>query len=396
MNKNLSLRANTIWNGAGSLVYLGCTWLITVLVAVLSPNYEAAGSLAVGMAVGNIFASVVLFRVRTVQVSDVEEKFNTADYIILRFITLFCGCIFCAIYSLATVDAINYGAVAGYCAFSATANFVDVLHGVDQKHNRMDFVGISQILRGITTVSLFSIGMVVFKNLEVALFLIALGALLVVIFYDVPRALKLENIKLHFNAQHLWQLAKLCFPGFLATLISTAIVSIPRQMFGLQFGAEALGIYATMATPCVVVQACISYLYMPIIGPLANAWHDCSKQNLIKLLRNFFGLFALILVVITFILLFFADALIGFVFGDTLLPYTYLLMPMIVCTSAVGLFAFCIDLLIIISCYKESAIITLVSLIVCLLLQNSLFSAYCWHIANTYNIYKKVQIAFRE
>ena len=57
-DKSLSIRANMIWNAAGSLVYMAAQWLITVLVVRLSTGYDAAGLLALGMAVSNIFSPI--------------------------------------------------------------------------------------------------------------------------------------------------------------------------------------------------------------------------------------------------------------------------------------------------------------------------------------------------
>lgn len=53
--KQLSVKQNMLWNTAGSMVYLVCQWLITVFVVRLSDGYDAAGVLALGMAVSNIF-----------------------------------------------------------------------------------------------------------------------------------------------------------------------------------------------------------------------------------------------------------------------------------------------------------------------------------------------------
>lgn len=47
--KQLSLKANMLWNSFGSLFYSGCQWLVTVMVVRLSTSYEAAGILAVAM-----------------------------------------------------------------------------------------------------------------------------------------------------------------------------------------------------------------------------------------------------------------------------------------------------------------------------------------------------------
>ena len=78
-NDGLSIGKNMAWNSFGSLVYLGCNWLTTVLVVIIYPTYEASGCLASAMAVGNVVATIVLFKVRAFQVSDIEKQFRTSD-----------------------------------------------------------------------------------------------------------------------------------------------------------------------------------------------------------------------------------------------------------------------------------------------------------------------------
>ena len=60
--KELSLKLNMLWNSFGSLFYLGCQWLMTVMVVRLSNGFDAAGTLTLAMSVYNIFSSLALYR----------------------------------------------------------------------------------------------------------------------------------------------------------------------------------------------------------------------------------------------------------------------------------------------------------------------------------------------
>ena len=56
----LPYRKNMLWNSAGSIVYLGCQWLITVLVVRLTVGYDAAGllSLLAAWFIDSVFAFI--------------------------------------------------------------------------------------------------------------------------------------------------------------------------------------------------------------------------------------------------------------------------------------------------------------------------------------------------
>lgn len=100
--KQLSLKANMLWNSFGSLFYSGCQWLVTVMVVRLSTSYEAAGILAVAMAVSNVFAQIALYRMRSFQVSDIHEEISSGEYVAARFVTIGIGFIITCIYMVLT------------------------------------------------------------------------------------------------------------------------------------------------------------------------------------------------------------------------------------------------------------------------------------------------------
>ena len=49
------------WNSIGSLFYSGCQWLTTVLIVRLTTGYDAAGVLALAMAVVTAAFAVIMF-----------------------------------------------------------------------------------------------------------------------------------------------------------------------------------------------------------------------------------------------------------------------------------------------------------------------------------------------
>ena len=152
----LSLRKNTIWNAFGCFFYLGCQWLTTVLVVVLSDGYANSGALAFGMSTGIIFASIALYKIRTFQVSDLDNEYSGQNYIAFRIITIVSAAVFCLMYlTLATNDSTYLSASLLYLLFKADECFSDVLYGIEQRNERMDYIGKSQIIRGIVSLGGF-------------------------------------------------------------------------------------------------------------------------------------------------------------------------------------------------------------------------------------------------
>ena len=115
--KELSIGKNMAWNSFGSITYLACQWLITILVVRLSNGYEAAGALSLAMSVYNIFAPLALYRMYTYQVSDIKRENTAGEYFSLRIITSLIALACCMAYAVATCNPQSLAAIFLYAVF---------------------------------------------------------------------------------------------------------------------------------------------------------------------------------------------------------------------------------------------------------------------------------------
>lgn len=342
----LSMGKNMLWNSIGSLVYLGCNWLTTVLVVVLYPTYEASGCLASAMAVGNVVATIVLFKVRPFQVSDIKKDFSSSDYIALRIACSVAGIAFGFLYSLATVSHGAFEAAICYSLFKVVDSFVDVFYGIDQCHDRLDLAGISQMIRGVLALASFAGVSIYCNDLVMAIIAMALTTLLVVIFFDIPASHRLEAFHLKIDVHAVFRLIISCFPGFISSIIATLVVSLSRQLFGVEYGNEQLGIYAAIATPAVIVQAMAGYLYAPILGPISISYLNHKYGAVRRTIVGFFAALSIATALISVAFILVAAPLFNLVFGPTIAGYSYLTGPILLSTGLTAAELFLIDLLI--------------------------------------------------
>ena len=94
------LTNNIIWNTTGNIFYLGCQWLLSVIVLRISGSYADAGVLSLAMSVTGIFVILSGFNVRNYQVSDLENRYTQADYLAHRCITCIVGFVLCMVFAL--------------------------------------------------------------------------------------------------------------------------------------------------------------------------------------------------------------------------------------------------------------------------------------------------------
>lgn len=365
----VSIQKNILYNTIGSLTYQGCLWLVTVLVVVLSRGYGSSGMLSYAMSVGNMFVPIATFSLRSYQVSDVQGRFSQSNYVGFRLVTI---CLSFAIIipysSLVTNDASTLAAVVLFLLFKTDESFCDVLYGVDQRAERMDYVGISQFLRGLLLVAGFSTCLVVFDSLYAALLGMTLPCLCITLFYDLPHAARYDCLKPHLTKAVAISLLHDSLPIVLSTLFLGMVVSVARQYYGNTFGMESLGRYAAVATPAVLIQAGARYLYGPTLVPLAKHWHEDPAGTFLDYLRKTVALILLGCAAFVVTLSLLGEPLLTFVYGAGIAPYVSLFPWVLVSTAITALMWFLNDMLTICRDMRDLLVANTTSLLVSLVL----------------------------
>lgn len=343
--KQLSIKSNMLWNSFGSLTNLFCQWLLTVLVVRLSSGFDAAGILAIAMSVANIFAPIAQYRMRSYQVSDTNKETSAGEYIAFRIITILIAFIVSLIYMLIVSEPVSYLATLVYLLYKSVESFIDVLHGVDQQHLRMDYCGKSMALRGALSLVAFSLVLAITNNLELAIFAMFLSVL-PVIALDWISAKQFDSLTPYITVKKTIYLLRSCFPGAAGTSICSAVTSIARQTLSNISGASMLGIYASVCTPVVIVQAGSSYIYSPLLGVFAEHLNQGNKSRFNNLLAKV--TLAMIGLLIAGLIAFriFGRWFLLAVFGEQIASYEYLMYPAIVSVVSCAYCTFLCDLLI--------------------------------------------------
>lgn len=267
----LSIRVNALWNSFGCFTYLGCQWLTTVLAATLAPGYKDSGILSLAMNVGLMLTVLGTFNMRTFQVSDIDHRFNNAEYIGFRITSVLVACIVCSGYSLALYhDPSTLAVILLYLVFKADESFVDVLYGIYQINGRMDYIGKSQLIRGVVSLSTFVLGLKFFSSLTYAIAFMAMSCIAITLLFDIPHERLFGSNRPIINLSIARAFITNGTPIMIASFFNTSIASAVRQLYGLMNDAQSLGIYAAIATPSVIIQVAMQYLYAPWLTTMSS------------------------------------------------------------------------------------------------------------------------------
>lgn len=364
----LSIKANMLWNSVGSVTVLACQWLLTIVVVRISSNYEAAGVLSLGLAVYNIFAPISVYRMYVYQVSDVKRENTTGEYLSFRLITTTIALTALIGYAAITCSPNSLPAVILFALYRFSARIIEVLHGADQVSGRMDYVGKSMIAQGVLCFGAFCVAFASSQNLELAIASMAIVTCLIGIFYDVPRTRQFGPIKLGISKGKVKFLLISCLPIVAAAVACNAAPSVPRQILTFLASDAALGIYTSVAAPVTIVQMGASYLYNPLLSIISADFVEGRRKKLVTTLAKIAGGIALIGVVCALGFQLCGDAVLSFLFGSSIGPYTYLLMPAVASTIVCAYFWFLDNVLVALRSFRGSFISNIVALVASLAL----------------------------
>lgn len=342
MQERLSLKTNTILNSIGSLFYLVCQWLVSVL-AVRLGSYDAGGMYSLALSISNAFLGVCTFSIRYFQVSDTDNQYSPTRYITTRALTCCVGFVSCVVFTLLNVQysAVQSWSIILYMLFRLTECFVDTLAAEEQKAWRMDHICVSFLLRGVLTLGSFTFVMATTHSLPLAFVAMAALSTLVVIFHDGRIVRRMTGFTFSMDRRETAALLKEALPLMLSSVTMTLLTTIPRYMLERYAGSEVLGIYGAIATPAVIVQAGCSFIYSPLVAPLSEAWHAEKR----KAFRSIIFKAVAVVLALTVVMLIGASLLgrwgLNLLFGESILAYEWLLIPVLLtslCSAMVYFF----------------------------------------------------------
>jgi len=312
MNKN-SFFKNFSWTFIGSLVYAFSQWLLIITLAKLSsPDIVGQYSLALA-----ITAPVVLFsnmQLSNILATDSRDEYSFSEYISTRIILLSISLIVIVCIVIFGTYNPSLSIVIVLVGLSKVVESLSELtHGYFQKVERMDYAGKSQIIKGITSVSIFILTFY-FTNSLILSVVGMIGAwFLRLIYYDLRKVKLFTDVKVTIN--NSFKLITLfALPLGLVSILNSLNTNIPRYFLEYHFDLNELGYFSAIAYILVAGNLLIRPLSLVAAPKLAQNYQKNKKREF----------------VILNIKLFLAAAILGFVaitivyyFGEFILTFIY-------------------------------------------------------------------------
>jgi len=324
------------------------------------------GNLALAMNITNFLVIVATYNIRNFQVSDIKDEYNDSEYLITRIITCAGAIMLCAVFVF-IIDFSNTqrAIILCYMFFRIGEAFVDVLHGIDQKSWRMDYIGISTVIRGVLMLAAFALLLWKFDLVTAVIGMVAV-TFLVIIMFDLQKTKKLTRFTA-FAGKKIFSLLKRCFPLMLVLLVVTLIVSYARYSIERMYGDDALGIYAAATNPTLVIQVSASLLFAPLINLFAESIKESNKKKFLKIFMVMLGVVSAITLTFTAASYFFGEWILNILFfREVVTAHAYLMIGASVAAGLTALIWFMNIVFTAVRDIKGVFVCNMIGMIICL------------------------------
>ncbi|MGO9315518.1 MAG: lipopolysaccharide biosynthesis protein [Syntrophobacteraceae bacterium] len=312
LNTPLSLTRNFSWTLAGNVAYTGCQWaMLAVLAKLGTPGM--VGQFVLSLAVT---APVIMFsnlNLRAVQATDARHEYQFADYLGLRLV--------CTLLAVAAIIAVTF--LSGYRGQTATVilavgvakafeSISDIYYGLLQRHERMDYIARSMMIKGPLSLIALAMGSYMTGRIFWGACAMALVWGLVLVLYDIPVAgivLSGKNartgkrggdcsilaaMKPRWNRFELGSLMWCSLPLGLVMMLISLNANIPRYFIVHYLGTEQLGIFAAMAYLMLAGNTIVGALGQSASPVLARHYAEGQIKAFYGLLIKLVGIGALL------------------------------------------------------------------------------------------------------
>ena len=184
----LSLRCNFSWMFVANVVYAGCQWGMLSLLTKLG-TLAMVGQFVLALAITTPVISLLMLQLRMVQATDAKGEYRFGDYLALRLTTIPLALAVITGISLAFGYRRETALLIIAVAVSAAVHSIsDVIYGLLQRHQRMDRVAQSMMVKGALSLIALAVTMAVTGQVFYGVLAMAASRIVILVGWDFPNA----------------------------------------------------------------------------------------------------------------------------------------------------------------------------------------------------------------
>jgi O-antigen/teichoic acid export membrane protein len=313
----ISISQNVAWTASSSVMYALCQWGTLVSFARLGTP-EGLGQFAFALALSAPVMMFLQLQLRTVQVTDAQDRFALADYLALRVVSSTVGTGVVLALAAATGGSPATIAVAALVAgVKALDGVADVLHGAWQKLERLDVPAKLLTLNGVASLAALALALVRGASVPVAVAgsLAGSAVALAAAAWVTHASLRESLWPAPGVLRRMHALCGTALPLGLVMALISLTANIPRYFIQHSLGERELGVFAALTYVIAAGTTLVSAVGYALTPGMARAFDAGDSQAFIGRAWKLVSIAAAIGVASTLLAALFARPLLQFAYG---------------------------------------------------------------------------------
>lgn len=318
-------RSSYIWNMVSALVYAGQS-AIVLMVITRTNGLDSAGIFSIAYAVASLLYFIGEYGARKYQVSDVNEELPFVAYHTHRTIMCVIMMIASIIYSVYGWLVLDYSFDKLYiimmiCILKAIEAYQEVYSARFQQMGRLDIGSKTNLFRTVVSMVASMIALVITNNLELAVTVWTVVALISFIGSSVLCAPDYCKIELGWDKEQFKKITIDCFPLFLGCFFLLYVGNAPKYAIDACMSDTDQACYNFIFMPVFAVGLFANFIFNPILVKLAKKWDEGELSVFNKMVIRQICVIIAITILAVLVALTIGCPILGFLYNTDLSMY---------------------------------------------------------------------------
>lgn len=314
LSRPVNLKRASLWYSIGTMMFaVSSVFLLLVVTRLEGAN--SAGIFSIGWAVCQLMYTIGLFGTRSIQVSDLENRYPDKSYFqskVLTIIVMLSGSIIYAwVLKLSWEKALISFLLT---LLMSTETMGDVFSGFLQKRERLDLSGKSYFFRILSYDILFLVVLILTRSMVLAVLSACILSYAWLLLIDFQWVRMIGYDKGKTDLKLIYSLLLDCLPIFISAFLTNYIVNIPKNSIELFLSNDLQATYNVLFMPSAIITLFLSFVLVPMYARISTYWLN-------KDLEKFKLVVSKILLVICILTIFFSIT--GYFIGIPILSIIY-------------------------------------------------------------------------
>ncbi|MDU1389770.1 MAG: lipopolysaccharide biosynthesis protein, partial [Eggerthella sp.] len=167
----------------------------------------------------------------------------------------------------------------GVYLYKMVDGLADVYEGRLQQVDKLYLSGVSQAFRSVVVLVVFSLCLLITRNLAVSCIVMAVAAIATFLVLTFPLAMFETPKSKRWNFGSIVELFKQCFPLFIALFLYAFIDNMPKFVMEGVLSYDYQLYFNALYFPAQGILLTVGFIYKPLLVRMANVWADPTKRK---------------------------------------------------------------------------------------------------------------------